>query len=188
MKIFITMLFLLSGFSSVSAGEVFTPQLSHDDKATIALALIDFQESNEPIYSFEGLVLSDKSFKDWADYNGVRPNDFDIPIQNLVERLRKRNDESYSLKTLSISHEKIAQDDLSAMDVGPTRVFKRSFREKHGDKVFVKLSLPAYASDKQNCLIWFYFGPAAHGGSATYLLSKLENKWVIKQRRFVRYK
>jgi hypothetical protein len=101
-----------------------------------------------------------------------------IPTE-LGSNLRKRNVKSVSLIGMKKRHKKVVVDDLDKYPDGYK--FWDAIQKQHPRaKAWAQTWLPGYSKDAKQAVIRFWFGPTAHGATATYLLVKQNHQWKVK--------
>ena len=123
------------------------------------------------------MYLSDDQLR-----SDTRADNWEVPA-DLREGLRQRNIKAVPLSDWKFG-DGIVTADLRADRSGPGLDPLRG----HPDaKAFVDVWLPGYSQDGKSAVVRFWFGPTAHGATATYLLIKDEGGWTVRRWAFAFY-
>jgi hypothetical protein len=97
----------------------------------------------------------------------------------LSSSLRMRNVKATLLKSMQTHNKKIIVDNLDKYPDGWK--FWDALKKRHPRaKAYAQAWLPGYSTDSKQAVLRFWFGPNAHGATATYMLIKHKNQWKIK--------
>jgi hypothetical protein len=102
---------------------------------------------------------------------------------------RRNTNEPVSLRGFRPTSERILVRDISGIRrmesvLARTREFGRQFP---GARVYVGAWLPGYSRDGQTAVLRARFDPTAHGGQATYIVTKNAGRWAVVWREFRYY-
>ena len=102
--------------------------------------------------------------------------------EKLIEALGARNPRAIRLDRVAFSK------DFRVTDVTKLRDrFGLLYKLPPDAEAFVHLWLPGYSRDGRQAALRFYFGPTAHGATATYLLALEKGEWKVQERAFAFY-
>jgi hypothetical protein len=166
-----------------------------DDAAAITMALRHFSEQ-KVLWAFTGresrksilinresagpspLYLSDAQLRaDLANEKWSVPKD-------LAEGLRQRNAKTVLLDDLKFGSAVLVGD----FKDGPPVLDGAGAPKKYAAaKAYADVWLPVYSKDGRTAVVRFWFGPTAHGATATYLLSKKDGTWTVTKWGFAYY-
>jgi hypothetical protein len=96
------------------------------------------------------------------------------------ENLVSRNADRVSLKEMKLGRDVVFAD-LSQFDL-LFGGFEEAIKQKYAgieQTCYASLWLPGYSSDRSTAVVKFEFGPTSHGATATYLLKKQDDKWIV---------
>lgn len=121
--------------------------------------------------------------------NGDLQKGCQIP-DDIVESLENRNQKSIQLTDFRFSS--------SSLKVVQPVTTKPDFPQHDWDfiqlkktypkaEVLIKTYLPGYSKDRTQAAIRFMFDPTPHGASATFLLTKKQEKWEVQWRSIAYY-
>jgi hypothetical protein len=165
-------------------------QLTHSDIAVIAAALDHFV-NHESVLNKKAktlLVVGHETVGSYPyDYapkrRGIGGKEWSIPFENYVN-LTRRNVSRVSTRGHSFGTNVVIED-LSQFN-GFKNPFTDAIKTRYpafDRSMYLILWLPGYSLDGKLSLLEFRFGPTAHGAHATYLLSKENGGWAVKEYR-----
>lgn len=95
--------------------------------------------------------------------------------------LRNRNIKVVSWRGMRQRTKFVAVEDLSKYPHGFAGEYWKAIQERYPNaKADVEAWLPGYSKDCTQAVVRFWFGPTAHGATATYMLIRQNKQWKIK--------
>lgn len=104
-----------------------------------------------------------------------------VPPDISADLRRRNHEEPFSLSGFKPNDPDIIVKDWSSLN-------RHDAEKKYPDaRCFIETWLPGYSKDGKTAVVRLWFGPTAHGATATYLLVKQDGRWTVKWRKTVYY-